>query len=79
MDDGVRAVVIGRADEERVCELASALRGMRLRAGDVLRLDPRSNMLLEKLPRPEVEDLVGGGVERFEVGTPDRPAAVGYP
>ena len=58
MEDGVRAVVIGRADEERVCELASALRGMRLRAGDVLRLDPRSNMLLEKLPRPEVEDLL---------------------
>ncbi len=58
MDDGVRAVVVGRADEELVCELASALRGMRLRAGDVLRLDPRSNMLLEKLPRPEVEDLL---------------------
>src|ERR687897_2781350 len=58
MEDGVRAVVIGRADEERVCELASALRGVRLRAGDVLRLDPRSNMLLEKLPRPEVEDLL---------------------
>jgi proteasome-associated ATPase len=58
MDDGVRAVVIGRADEERVCELASVLRGTRLRAGDVLRLDPRSNMLLEKLPRPEVEDLL---------------------
>jgi proteasome-associated ATPase len=58
MEDGVRAVVIGRADEERVCELASPLRGLRLRAGDVLRLDPRSNMLLEKLPRPEVEDLL---------------------
>jgi proteasome-associated ATPase len=58
MEDGVRAVVIGRADEERVCELASSLRGMRLRNGDVLRLDPRANMLLEKLPRPEVEDLL---------------------
>ena len=58
MDDGVRAIVVGRADEELVCELASALRGMRLRAGDVLRLDPRSNMLLEKLPRPEIEDLL---------------------
>jgi proteasome-associated ATPase len=58
MEDGIRAVVIGRADEERVCELASAMRGMRLRNGDVLRLDPRSNMLLEKLPRPEVEDLL---------------------
>ncbi|NNE12121.1 MAG: proteasome ATPase [Ilumatobacter sp.] len=58
MDDGVRAVVIGRADEERVVELASALRGTRLRSGDMLRLDSRSNMLLELLPRPEVEDLL---------------------
>jgi proteasome-associated ATPase len=58
MDDGVRAVIVGRADEERVCELASVLRGTRLRSGDFLRLDPRSNMLLEKLPRPEVEDLL---------------------
>jgi len=58
LDDGVRAVVIGRADEERVCELADALRGVHLRSGDTVRLDVRSNMLLEKLPRPEVEDLL---------------------
>ena len=58
LEDGVRAVVVGRADEERVCELASALRGTRLRSGDMMRLDPRSNMLLERLPRPEVEDLL---------------------
>jgi proteasome-associated ATPase len=58
MDDGVRAVVVGRADEERVCELADALRGVRLRSGDQVRLDPRSNLLLEQLPRPEVEDLL---------------------
>ncbi|WP_433962016.1 proteasome ATPase [Ilumatobacter fluminis] len=58
MDDGVRAIVVGRADEELVVELASQIRGVRLRAGDMLRLDPRSNMLLEKLPRPEVEDLL---------------------
>ena len=58
MEDGVRAVVVGRADEERVCELADSLRGVRLRSGDMMRLDPRSNMLLEKLPRPEVEDLL---------------------
>jgi proteasome-associated ATPase len=58
MDDGVRAVIIGRADEERVCELADALRGVRLRSGDQVRLDPRSNLLLEQLPRPEVEDLL---------------------
>jgi proteasome-associated ATPase len=58
MDDGVRALVIGRADEERVCELADAVRGIHLRAGDTMRLDIRSNLLLEKLPRPEVEDLL---------------------
>ena len=31
---------------------------MHLRAGDTMRLDHRSNLLLEKLPRPEVEDLL---------------------
>ena len=58
MDDGVRALVVGRADEERVCELADNLRGVHLRSGDSMRLDTRSNLLLEKLPRPEVEDLL---------------------
>jgi proteasome-associated ATPase len=58
MDDGVRIVVVGRADEERVCELADAMRGMHIRTGDHLRLDTRSNLLLEKLPRPEVEHLL---------------------
>lgn len=58
MDDGVRVLVVGRADEERVCELADSLRGTLIRSGDHLRLDPRSNLLLEKLPRPEVEDLL---------------------
>ena len=58
MDDGVRALVVGRADEERVCELADSVRGMHLRAGDTMRLDTRTNLLLERLPRPEVEDLL---------------------
>jgi proteasome-associated ATPase len=58
MEDGVRAVIVGRADEERVCELADALRGVHLRSGDTVRLDARTNMVLEKLPRPEVEDLL---------------------
>ncbi len=58
MDDGVRALVIGRADEELICELADSLRGTHIRSGDHLRLDTRSNLLLERLPRPEVEDLL---------------------
>jgi proteasome-associated ATPase len=58
MEDGVRVVVVGRADEERVCELADTLRGTHLRSGDSVRLDMRTNLVHEKLPRPEVEDLL---------------------
>jgi proteasome-associated ATPase len=58
LDDGKRALVIGRADEERVCELADELQDVRLRAGDHLLMEGRSGLLLEKLPRPEVEELV---------------------
>lgn len=58
LDDGVRAIVYSHNDEEMVCELADTLRGVHLRSGDTVRLDTRSNLLLEKLPRPEVEDLL---------------------
>ena len=58
IDEGRRALVVGRADEERVAELAEQLDGVRLRAGDTVLMDPRSALLLEKLPRPEVEELV---------------------
>ena len=56
--DGRRALVVGRADEERVAELADQLVDERLRAGDTVLMDTRSALLLEKLPRPEVEELV---------------------
>jgi proteasome-associated ATPase len=58
LDDEHRAIVVGRADEERVVELAEHLWGEKLRSGDSVLMDPRSGLLLEKLPRPEVEDLV---------------------
>ncbi len=53
-----RALIAARADEERVVELAPSLRDEKIRAGDTLRMDARSGLLLEKLPRPEVEELV---------------------
>ena len=56
--DGFRAMVTGRADEERIVELAGDLRGEPLRSGDNLLLDVRSNIVLERLPRPEVDDLL---------------------
>ena len=55
---GQRALVVGRGDEERVAELAEDLVGSGLHSGDLVMLDPRSRILLEVLPRPEVEDLV---------------------
>src|SRR5438132_3404957 len=58
MDDGLRALIVGRADEERVAELADSLKGEKLRSGDTVLMDARSGLLLEKLPRPEVEELV---------------------
>src|SRR5215831_3348739 len=58
LPDRTRAMVVGRADEERVCELAEELMSERLRAGDHLLMEARSGLLLEKLPRPEVEELV---------------------
>jgi len=53
-----RALIVGRADEERVCELAATLMGEKLRAGDHLLMDGRSGLLVERIPRPEVEELV---------------------
>jgi len=55
--DDQRVLIMGRADEERVVELLDELRDVRFRNGDTLLLDPRSGLVLERLPRPEVEDL----------------------
>jgi proteasome-associated ATPase len=57
LDDG-RAVIVGRADEERVVELAQSLHGVKLRSGDSVLMDSRTGLLLERLPRPEVDELI---------------------
>jgi proteasome-associated ATPase len=53
-----RVIVLARADEERVVELAGPMRTTFLRVGDHVRVDLRSGMVLERLVRPEVEELV---------------------
>jgi proteasome-associated ATPase len=58
LDDGRRAIVYARADEERVVELSHDLLGVHLRSGDAVLMESRSQLLVEKLPRPEVEELV---------------------
>ncbi len=58
LDGGTRAIIVGRADEERVVELAHQLEGQLLRAGDAVLVEARTGLLLERLPRPEVDELV---------------------
>jgi proteasome-associated ATPase len=58
MEDGLRALVISHADEERIARLAEPLLGHTLRAGDSLLLEPRSGYVYERIPKAEVEELI---------------------
>ena len=58
LEDGVRALVMGHADEERIVRLAAPLLGVTLRSGDSLLLEPRSQYVYERIPKAEVEELV---------------------
>ena len=56
--DPDRALVLGRADEERVVRLAGALLDGPVRVGDALTIDTRNGFVFERIPRSEVEDLI---------------------
>ncbi len=56
--DHDRILVIGHTDDEQVVRIAEPLRESRLRAGDSVLVDARSGWALERLQRPEVEELV---------------------
>ena len=58
MPEGDRVLIVGRADEERVVEISSDVANIPMRSGDTVLIDPRAGLVLERLPRPEVEDLV---------------------
>ena len=58
LSDEKRALVTGRADEDRIVDLGDHLKQETLRAGDSLLLDVRANLVLERLPRPEVDELL---------------------
>ncbi len=53
-----RAIVSGRADEEKVIGLADELNHEKLAIGDSLLLNIRSNYAVEKLPKTHVEELL---------------------
>ena len=56
--DENRAVILSHTDEQRVVQLSAALMAESLQSGDILMLDAKSGYLLEKLPKPEVEELI---------------------
>ncbi|MBM4381859.1 MAG: proteasome ATPase [Deltaproteobacteria bacterium] len=56
LGDG-RAVVLGHTDDERVVTLASPLRRERLKVGDNLLVDTRTQYAFEKMPKSAVEEV----------------------
>lgn len=56
--DENRLVVTLRADEERVVEIADCLKGEKFHIGDILRFDPKSGIVLERLPKAELGELM---------------------
>ncbi len=58
LSEGDRAVVVGRADEERIVAFSSGVAQAPIRTGDSVLVDVSANLIIERLPRPEVEDLL---------------------
>ncbi|HET9202620.1 MAG TPA: proteasome ATPase [Acidimicrobiia bacterium] len=57
LTDG-RVVVFAHADEERVLQRSETMIDVKLRPGDYVRIDTKTGLILEKMERPEVEELV---------------------
>ncbi len=53
-----RAIVLGHTDDERVITLAEPLRHEKLKVGDHILFDARTNYGFEKLPKSSVEEVV---------------------
>jgi proteasome-associated ATPase len=56
LGDG-RAIVLGHTDEERVVTLSEPLRRERLKVGDHILVDPRTQYAFEKMPKSAVEEV----------------------
>ena len=57
LTDG-RVVVFAHADKERVLQRSETMADVKLRPGDYVRIDAKTGLILEKMERPEVEELV---------------------
>jgi proteasome-associated ATPase len=55
--DDSRAIVLGHTDDERVVTLSAPLARERLRAGDAILYDSRTQFAFEKMPKSAVEEV----------------------
>jgi proteasome-associated ATPase len=56
--DNHRAIVLGHTDDEKVVTLATPLRAEKLKVGDNLMVDPRTQYAFERMPKSAVEEVV---------------------
>lgn len=53
-----RVVVMAHGDEEQVVDVAGSIDIALIRSGDHVRMDSRSGLIFERIPRPNIEELV---------------------
>ncbi|MBW2421726.1 MAG: proteasome ATPase, partial [Deltaproteobacteria bacterium] len=51
-------LVLGHTDDERVVTLSEPLRSEKIRVGDHIMVDPRTQYALEKMPKSSVEEVM---------------------
>ena len=57
-DDGERVLLMTNTDQETIGRIAHSLRTTRLRVGDSVLFDGKSGFVYERIPKPDVEDLI---------------------
>jgi proteasome-associated ATPase len=53
-----RILVLGHTDDERVVTLSEPLRSEKIRVGDHIMIDPRTQYAIEKMPKSSVEEVM---------------------
>ena len=57
-DDGERVLLMTNTDQETIGRIAHSLKSTRLRVGDSVLYDSKSGFVYERIPKPDVEDLI---------------------
>ena len=57
-DDGERVLLLTATDQETIGRIAHNLKSAKLRVGDSVLFDSKSGFIYERIPKPDVEDLI---------------------